>query len=1237
MIVVFVIDTSPSMGKPLVESTGDHGGGNGSSMSRLDLAKMAVEEIARRLKKRINEHNLHMQQFPPKLQESFRNIGLGFTPKDEYLLLSTSPQHTSKSGAAICGAGGRLLVGFGTDHYAGSTFMGGENNHGSGGNSGVEQPVVSPFQQHNQYGIDSFQRELKRLKATEWTPSSSPGSGNRQNKFPEDGGGATGLNAALSAGLQMMSRYRLKFKATENFGMGRLPSSAILNPAIGGASTHALQPACLIMITDGACLRATPSEGGGTLKVNSSTLLREFYQEPFRWDQRIFCLGVGGRESTTTSQFLHPHLRALCEVTGGSHMMLRPSSSGSGSLSNLSDMLVNLIAPKLPRQFPIPDPVSILAHSQEQQKQNTLKRFDGGTFVNGGPVVTFQALEPDMNAGKAGTKHRAGIFYVPITYGDTSMSSVPASGISFGDDIPMFQPPVWCIPESFFPSKKLDTLPPRSAQPCLLFSRFPSRLGSKCFEASSVMKALGRLDQLVLANLKFIAPSGNFASYQSRFLKRDVYICEWISVDGKGAQGPAHPHNIEHCPVLVAGAGRPTLSDGEGNFLSIGILHVPLRVQNSSSSSSSAGHYSTLTLLPPEPHVLLPLLVRAAEIEHRALKKAVAINENSKESVPIGLLQKQAAAVSRTVHLDENWRNEFRAYLFRLPPYYQNALKRSLRSVLPSSAHSLLNTDSNEGALASQCFSKTCVQKIRSAEQMAKITNERLERQEVELRRRGVPTFDIPNRTGNTSIESPKNTVSAPRYGQYDPRCPVESYLAALRQMPAPWRIPSTTTSTANPTKKSGDNAPDVNKASQNAMDALGDLPSNCLMAYYESRRRWIFGGSGVSVRGVHVEGVNNDGSNVQHCGAKKDKSKESLLSFAGVGVSELNATTTSKMGDYRERLLWSRAPVVGYGANDATGVSATTSQNGAPVWSVDDDAMPIAFFDERTGTFVDSVQNRIRSRLFVNFGNPYKDKRANSLIPEEYLNQRPKKGVGEKFPGSPLTPPTSPPHDTFSESEGEGEAVFAGKPISRSSPRKSTLRNDEIQDEKPQTKKQKISSDKLSGKVTETKLGSTHSTRGSPHPRAKGDGTKQEKQPNAPPHPPPPPPRRQPTPPPPPPKGLSAKKLPRPPPPPPPPGTSNSKRPPPPPNQAVSGPPKPPPPTKVPAPAPPPPAKPAHQTRRPSVVPVQEGSLDLQTPDVKPNVNLPPGWMSVWSKSQKRWYFFNTKNNKSVWQWPPP
>lgn len=45
----------------------------------------------------------------------------------------------------------------------------------------------------------------------------------------------------------------------------------------------------------------------------------------------------------------------------------------------------------------------------------------------------------------------------------------------------------------------------------------------------------------------------------------------------------------------------------------------------------------------------------------------------------------------------------------------------------------------------------------------------------------------------------------------------------------------------------------------------------------------------------------------------------------------------------------------------------------------------------------------------------------------------------------------------------------------------------------------------------------------------------------------------------------------------------------------------------------------------------------DSQSPNDKPKINLPPGWISVWSKSQQRWYYFDQRTNKSVWEWPPP
>lgn len=944
MIVVFVIDTSPSMSK-LVGVSGSSSSISG--MTRLDLAKMLTEEIVRGLKKRVHEHNTQLQQANSKVQESLCNIGLGYAPKDELLLLSTGRQHPNHAAAEACGAEGRLLVGFG-DHLADDIFMNGNN---------VEQQASFVSQHH---GIDSFQQELKQLAATQWRPE-----GNQQLQqdrkpipFPEDGGGATGLNAALSAGLQMLSRYRLRFRVTENFGMGRLPSTAILNPSGRGTALHALQPACLILVTDGECLRTTPAEGGGSLNLKSSSLLREFYQEPFRWDQRIFVVGVGGKDGITATQYLHPQLRTLCEVTGGSHMMLKQSS-----LSHCSDTLLKLLAPPRPRDLPVADPTAFPIVPAP------LVKGSSGTFVNGGPVCTFQALEPDLDPGKPPPKTRAMLLFVPQNTEGRLNEGMSDSNNQTG----VFQPPVWCIPETFFPKKTLETLPPRSAEPNLLFSRFPSRLGSRCFEATSVMKMLYKLDQIILATRNLTSPNPT-SKQQSGFLKRDVYICEWISIEGIGATGPVNPQGMEYFPVLVAGAGRDNLSSGETSYLSIGILHIPPRTSSLTSCLASGVRLSTLTLLPPEPHILLPILIRAAEAEHRAMKKAT-VNTPSAPSLSL----KQALSISRNVHLDDNWRKELTAYIFRLPAYYHNTLKWSLRSVLPASVHSLLNSE--DVSLPTQCFSKECQQKIRNAEQMARATNERLERQEAELRRRGMPihestAMDIlqPGKTQATGQGGAERNLTTVKYGQYDPRSSIESYLAALPNMPAPWKSSGQKGKDAKKMNESDLVEPTSTDVDRNmgrsAVDVIQDLPAKCLMAFYESRRRWIFGGSGLATRGLYVEGVNNDGSNVQRCKATQNVMNESLLSFAGVGVSQLNATTTAKMGDYRERLLWSRAPVVGSGANDSMGVSATTSQNGAPVWSVDDDAMPVAFFDARTGSFSDSVQARVRSRLFVNFGN---------------------------------------------------------------------------------------------------------------------------------------------------------------------------------------------------------------------------------------------------------------------------
>lgn len=281
-------------------------------------------------------------------------------------------------------------------------------------------------------------------------------------------------------------------------------------------------------------------------------------------------------------------------------------------------------------------------------------------------------------------------------------------------------------------------------------------------------------------------------------------------------------------------------------------------------------------------------------------------------------------------------------------------------------------------------------------------------------------------------------------------------------------------------------------------------------------------------------------------------------------------------------------------------------------------------------------------------------------------MNQCPsmKKGLSNDEDNGPMTPPGSPPHESYSSIEGEGEAVFAGKPISRKSPVRKSPSHGSASDEKlhpPPAKRQKRQLEAIATEGASSNEGKDERPlQNPPPPPPKTDKVNHEKSSLAPPkHPPPPPPKGltpSAPPPPPPPKGGLQKQQnpgnqagarPRPPPrstphappPKPPPGQqtalSSSSRRMPPLNQTTAslGVSKPPPPRQN-APTKPPGALPWQQVNK-KAPPLQQ--IDMQSQEKKPSVDLPPGWMCVWSKSQKRWYFFDTKTNKSVWQWPPP
>ena len=423
----------------------------------------------------------------------------------------------------------------------------------------------------------------------------------------------------------------------------------------------------------------------------------------------------------------------------------------------MTELLSRLIAPKIPKEWPLPNPLKSPHLPYPIGDSNKYDTNNRGVFVNGGPICCFQQLEATAS-GQPAPMYRAMLFYSPNSY------EMDDGTGNTGTKLRQSSPPIWCIPESYFPSKKIDTLPPRTAQPILNFSKHYQVVGMNTFDPIYIMKSLHRLEQIVTSNRILTHGNNSKQVQQHNVLQYDVYLCDWLTqTDGGFQQRPKSQRGLEYFPVCIRGAGRPSLSEGEENVLNIGILHIPY-------NTVTRPRPSTLTLLPPDPHILLPLLIKAAEIENRSLK--MGLEKRDKSSMDSGDYQ-NLVAISKNVILDENWRSEFRAYLFRLPPYYMFTLRRCLRQLIPPRCQSLMSIDSVESVI-SQCFSRQCLHKIRNGEQVSRESVERLERKEEEYR---TNMFDVQD-----------NGLEEIGYGQFDKRSQISNYLNALRQMPPPWK-----------------------------------------------------------------------------------------------------------------------------------------------------------------------------------------------------------------------------------------------------------------------------------------------------------------------------------------------------------------------------------------------------------------------------------------------------------------
>ena len=93
----------------------------------------------------------------------------------------------------------------------------------------------------------------------------------------------------------------------------------------------------------------------------------------------------------------------------------------------------------------------------------------------------------------------------------------------------------------------------------------------------------------------------------------------------------------------------------------------------------------------------------------------------------------------------------------------------------------------------------------------------------------------------------------------------------------------------------------------------------------------------GLVTRGLHVDGVDNDGCNAHHYDMNCKVEDMPLIALAGCGAHTTNQTSISQMGDFKGRLNFAPSTFVDY-SGSTVGSAITTGSDGSPNYSVDDD-----------------------------------------------------------------------------------------------------------------------------------------------------------------------------------------------------------------------------------------------------------------------------------------------------------
>ncbi|KHJ45826.1 hypothetical protein D918_04038 [Trichuris suis] len=249
--------------------------------------------------------------------------------------------------------------------------------------------------------------------------------------------GFTKLGSALSNAFHLLNINRLQ-SGIDNFGHGRYP--------------HWLEPAVVIVFTDG---NAITSSNGITDELDvprSSAMGSELISEPFRWDQRIFAIVLRMSADLAPNQQETPGIiepddgpiDAMCDTTGGRSYRIT-------SMRMLNQCLESLV---LKLQTGVVLSFEKFGNDAVPSEQSLDCSLDGEDSDVQVELCNEEELKsPDSSISSTASWHKTRkMIYVP---------RVNPRGYAVSH---------WPIPENFWPDAMMTSLPTRTAVPIVKFS-----------------------------------------------------------------------------------------------------------------------------------------------------------------------------------------------------------------------------------------------------------------------------------------------------------------------------------------------------------------------------------------------------------------------------------------------------------------------------------------------------------------------------------------------------------------------------------------------------------------------------------------------------------------------------------------------------------------------------------------------------------------------------------------------